>query len=559
MKRLLLLTTLIGVLFAVPDSFAKTSEPNVTIKYKNGCKYVGEIREAKTASGRMKLKHGKGIMYFVNGDQFNGEWFDDQCKRGTYKFADGDIFVGEISNSSMLPDGSMCFSSDCGQITFASEGTIKHRQGYKYKIWHYPANCSFTGTIKDNKKPYTGTFDCTLTTKDGDRFTGKLSNGHIGYGEIEYANGDTFEGDFKWDSPSSGKYRYENTTEIKRENHTWKIPAGCVFEGNIVQFTGTVNMEITNVAGDKFVGKLNNGAPDEGTMTLANGTTETGKWQFSMSPSEYEAHLAALEAQRREQEAQRKAQRKAQRREYDRKCLSAFESYINNHIAKKRAENIWNTCFMSIACGNSLVRDDEELINGVSIKLSQLYVDKKVTYTKTGKEIYICTAVEYTTDSTYIEMVLKPLQGGAPKTLYLTKIRISKSPEIDSNFLPLDYPYPNTLPHVYYRCEAIESPGSEGSFGDDLVSLVSDNTRNAAAQAKEYCGEAVFNRQAKLGMTVEMVQIIKKSEGRMRRHVESGRETIVLTYGGDYNIFFGNYSKRYTYTFVNNRLTEFTE
>lgn len=27
-------------------------------------------------------------------------------------------------------------------------------------------------------------------------------------------------------------------------------------------------MEITNAAGDKFVGKLNNGAPDEGTMVL---------------------------------------------------------------------------------------------------------------------------------------------------------------------------------------------------------------------------------------------------------------------------------------------------
>lgn len=30
-------------------------------------------------------------------------------------------------------------------MIFASEGDIT----LGYKIWHYPANCSFTGTIKD--------------------------------------------------------------------------------------------------------------------------------------------------------------------------------------------------------------------------------------------------------------------------------------------------------------------------------------------------------------------------------------------------------------------------
>ena len=233
-------------------------------------------------------------MYFANGDQLDGEWYNDQCKRGTYKFANGYVFEGEINNSKMLQDGSLCFSSDRGKITFASEGTIM----LGYKAWHYPANCSFTGAIK-NKKPYTGTFDCTLTTEDGDRFTGKLSNGHFGYGKIEYANGDTFEGNFISDAPSSGKYCYGSITEITRANHKWEIPAGCVFKGNIVPFTGTVNMEITNAAGDKFVGKLNNGAPDEGTMVFAaTGHTETGKWQDGLSPREYQIQQRAKERAR---------------------------------------------------------------------------------------------------------------------------------------------------------------------------------------------------------------------------------------------------------------------
>ena len=316
MKRLLLLTILIGLLFTSPNSFAQSSKPKrATIKYGNGVKYVGEIRKVSPKGfiiRKMKFKHGTGIMYFANGDQLNGEWCYDQCKRGTYKFAYGDIFEGEISESS-IQNGKMIFSSGLGTMIFASEGDIT----LGYKIWHYPANCSFTGTIKD-KKPYTGTFDCTLTTKDGDSFTGRLSDGHFGYGKIEYASGDTFEGNFISDTPSSGKYRYASITEITRANHKWEIPAGCVFEGNIVPFTGTVNMEITNADGDKFVGKLNNGAPDEGTMVFAaTGHTETGKWKDGLSPKEYEIKLKAetkawLDAQRKAREArqQKEEQRK---------------------------------------------------------------------------------------------------------------------------------------------------------------------------------------------------------------------------------------------------------
>ncbi len=219
MKRLLLLTTLIGVLFAVPDSFAQTSKPKrATIKYKDGRKYVGKIRKEKTAFGTIKRKHGNGIMYFVNGDQLNGIWYNNECGFGTYKLANGDIFEGKIYNSKMLQDGSMCFSSDRGKITFASEGTIE----LGHQTWHYPANCSFTGTIKD-KKPSTGSFDCTLTTKNGDCFTGKLSYGHLGYGKIEYANGNTFERKFPIRHPvkrqiSLRKHHGNNKSESQMEN-----------------------------------------------------------------------------------------------------------------------------------------------------------------------------------------------------------------------------------------------------------------------------------------------------------------------------------------------------
>lgn len=163
MKRLPLLAILIGSLFSVPNSFAQSSKPKrATIKYENGVKYVGEIRKGspkkyseyalinKVFIGKKKIKHGKGIMHFANGDQLDGEWCNDQCKRGTYKFFSRNIFEGEISTSS-IQDGKMIFSSNRGTMTFTLEGVIR----FSYKTWTYPANCSFTGTIKD-KKPYTG-------------------------------------------------------------------------------------------------------------------------------------------------------------------------------------------------------------------------------------------------------------------------------------------------------------------------------------------------------------------------------------------------------------------
>ncbi len=355
MKRLLLLITLTGLLFTVPNSFAQSSKSKrATIKYEDGSKYVGEIRKGgpkkyseyalidKVFIGKKKIKHGKGIMYFANGDQLDGEWNNDQCKRGTYKFTNGDIFEGEINNSRMLYDGSMSFSSNRGTMTFASEGVIR----LSYKTWNYPANCHFTGTVKD-KKPSIGIFDCTLTTKDGDRFTGKLSDGHFGNGKIEYANGDTFEGNFISDAPSSGKYRYGSITEITRANHKWEIPAGCVFDGNIVTFTGTVNMEITNATGDKFIGKLKNGQPDEGTMVFAStGHTETGKWKDGLSPQEYEIKLKAetkawLDKQRearQQREEEAKAQKLAQERQLKNSLIQKYGNRYGTAVFHKKIE-----------------------------------------------------------------------------------------------------------------------------------------------------------------------------------------------------------------------------
>ncbi len=538
MKHLLLLTTLIGLLFTVPNSFAQSSKPKrATIKYENGVKYVGEVRKVspKVFNGRAKIKHGNGIMYFANGDQLNGTWYTDQCRYGTYKFANDDIFVGEINNSKMLQDGSMCFSSDRGKITFASEGTIK----LGYKAWHYPANCNFTGTIKD-KTPYTGTFDCTLTTKDGDRFTGKLSNGHIGYGEIEYANGDTFEGNFKCDKPSSGKYRYGNITNVTKASHKWEIPAGCVFEGkfesSIATFTGTVNMEITNAAGDKFIGRLYNGAPDEGTMFFAaTGHTETGKWKDGLSPREYQIQQRAKERARDSITKAFVAQQRINDAIRDKRDLKIFEDYMTKH--------------------DDISHDGvtESILHGASIKLAQLYTGKKVIY---KNDIYVCKKIEFL-GKNLVKFTISP-QNKQDKTLYLKRLSYYKYPPQN------DYKYPEKLTYRYYNCAVVENIESTYWMSNDLY-LASD-IETAKNRAKNYYigqygnkyGIAVLNRKIDLGMTVEMVQEIK-GKGNISQYVSEGRKITVLSYGGvESNLFATIVAPVNTYTFVNGRLTEYS-
>ena len=458
MKRLLLLTILIGLLFTSPNSFAQSSKPKrATIKYENGVKYVGEIRKG-SPKGKTKLKHGNGIMYFANGDQLDGEWSNDQCKRGTYKFANGDVFEGEITTSS-IRDGKMIFSSNHGTMTFTLEGVIK----FSYKTWTYPANCSFTGTIKD-KKPYTGTFDCTLTTEDGDRFTGRLSDGHFGYGKIEYANGDSFEGSFISDAPSNGKYRYGNITEITRANHKWEIPAGCVFEGRIVPFTGTVNMAITNAAGDKFVGKLNNGAPDEGTMVFAaTGHTETGKWKDGLSPREYQIQQRAKERARDSITKAFVAQQRINDAIRDKRDLKNFEDYMTKH---DYFAIHWDGITGSI-------------LHGASIKLAQLYTGKKIIY---KDDICVCRKIEYITANNRIKFTISTSNGN-DKILYLKRLSYYDYPQ------QRNFNYPDSFTYRYYNCGVVEDTELlkshlEGWVSTDLY-LASD-IETAKNRAKNY-------------------------------------------------------------------------
>ena len=526
MKRLVLLLTLTGILSVPFEGFAKSPKrTTAAIKYENGDKYVGEITKYPIKYIRLpilpirfvaknnKIRNGKGVMYYANGDSFDGSWNNDSPSYGTYQYANGDCFKGSLKNNYLFK----------GQLVFAHKGSV--RFGFDDKLWKYPANSSFNGEL-GGRRPLSGSFDCALTSTTGDEFTGTIMSGNLDKGTILFANGDTFEGSFIQSAPSFGKYCYANTTKIAGTTYKWIVPAGCTFNGDVQAFTGAVDMEVTNETGDRFIGSFIKGQPDEGTMTFSNGTAETGKWHDGMSPSAYKAYLAKQEAERKRQEAEQKRQKAIQTR----KSLEALEKRTQKHITEG-------------------IDPKSDLWSGAVLKLSQLFIGKKVSC---GSQAYTCKDIRET--DLGIEMLCTE-KDGRSKIFNFNTIYFTSDP---SDITKISTNYPRNLGRTFYYAYAY----NEALY--DKCYLISDQ-QNIPTYIKDYYirkygsvyGMAVMNKQVELGMTVNMVQAIYGG-GEVTRHVESGREIIVLTYGG-YNQFWGFFEKIRTYTFINNRLAEYME
>ena len=72
--------------------------------------------------------------------------------------------------------------------------------------------------------------------------------------------------------------------------------------------------------------------------------------------------------------------------------------------------------------------------------------------------------------------------------------------------------------------------------------------------------QAIYDREPQVGMTIEMIQTMHNSKGKINRYVRSGKEITILSYGGEMVALFGVFGKEkeYEYTFVDGRLVEFS-
>jgi hypothetical protein len=129
-----------------------------TFKFSNGDKYVGQFKDDK--------RHGQGTLTFSNGNKYVGEYKDNKRHgQGTYTFSDGNKYVGEFR------DGD-----------FNGQGTYTWTSGTKY-----------VGQFKDDKRNGQG----TLTFSNGNKYVGEFRDGDFNGQGIRYdAKGQIIESGF---------------------------------------------------------------------------------------------------------------------------------------------------------------------------------------------------------------------------------------------------------------------------------------------------------------------------------------------------------------------------
>ncbi|MBP5231536.1 MAG: hypothetical protein ILO68_07375 [Clostridia bacterium] len=160
-----------------PDGNSATLDAaNNTIRYANGDVYVGEL------SGVMR--HGNGKMTFaVTGDVYEGQFYEDRLTgTGTFTYANGDVYSGGLQDS---------MKQGFGVFTFSN--------GNRYE-----------GNFDKDVKSGYGTF----TWKSGAVYRGYFeSDVKNGEGTFNFANGDVYEGTFRNDQRSgTGLYTWTDGT-----------------------------------------------------------------------------------------------------------------------------------------------------------------------------------------------------------------------------------------------------------------------------------------------------------------------------------------------------------
>ena len=170
-----------GVTIAILDDKRNGHD---TATYADGSTYAGEWRD--------DVRHGKGIMKYVDG-RYTGEWKDDQRNgQGTATYADRSMYAGEWKDDQRNGQGTMKYA-DGGK--YAGEWKDDQRNGHG--IATHADGSTYTGEWRDGVRNGQGTY----TYADGDAYT--TYNGEFkddmrnGQGTYTYPDGSTYTGEWK--------------------------------------------------------------------------------------------------------------------------------------------------------------------------------------------------------------------------------------------------------------------------------------------------------------------------------------------------------------------------
>jgi len=291
-------------------------EGNGTFSFHSGSKYVGEFKKGS--------RWGTGTYTWASGEKHTGQWMnDDQHGEGSYYDSNGNVKVGVWKNGKYegtTGEVTGCIYGDCVN----GYGTYVWSSGEKYSgKWvndkrkgqgtnYFTNGERYEGEwANDLRNGYGTNYYVDGTTKAGmwenDRYTGTGSNSYgcisgdcdNGYGIYTWQSGERYEGYWKYDkSDNIGKRNGYGTNEF---SNGAKYTGNWVFDkkdgygtyyyqpeskyksyiGDYVMGKMTGNGTFEYRSGQKYVGELkDNYFHGEGTMYYADGTSETGIWEY---------------------------------------------------------------------------------------------------------------------------------------------------------------------------------------------------------------------------------------------------------------------------------------
>ncbi len=152
------------------------------------------------------------------GHIYTGKLLKKEFDKGVMKYPNGDIFKGNFANNK-------CY---IGDYKYASDTTIKG-DGYH---WVIPAGCTFTGTLTS----LTGSVDKIIRDNEGNQYLGNLKYGKPhGQGSMTYANGQVEAGEWvAGTSPTKYQaYLAEQEAEQKRQQELYDAKCLKMFEEHL--------------------------------------------------------------------------------------------------------------------------------------------------------------------------------------------------------------------------------------------------------------------------------------------------------------------------------------
>ena len=176
-------------------------------------KYEGEFLNDKP--------HGKGTLYFKNGDRYVGDFINDNMEgKGIFYYKNGSRYEGDFHNNKK-----------------GGKGIIYNGNPISFGYTKYDGN--WKNGIKEGRG--------IIYYYNGDKYDGSwIKEKKDGKGIFYYKNGDRYEGDFKFDGKGGkGIFYYKNGERYEGYWTNDKITKGIIYFYNGYKFEGEFDVENT--------------------------------------------------------------------------------------------------------------------------------------------------------------------------------------------------------------------------------------------------------------------------------------------------------------------------